>query len=788
MSMPERPSLPVDAVLDTVRSVVASEGVVVLEAPPGTGKTTRVPAALLDVVDGEIWVLEPRRVAARASAARVAEERGEPLGETVGYRVRFERQGSATTRLWYVTEALLTRRIVEDPDLRGIGAVVLDEFHERSIHTDLAFAYVRALRQRRPDLALVVMSATLDADRIATELAARRVRVEVPVFPLEVQHVARPDDRPVEVRVAAAVRACADRGDMLVFLPGIGEIHRCVDALAACGRDVVPLHGELDARAQDRALARGGRPRVVLATNVAETSVTVDGVDTVIDLGTARRSDWDPWSGLPTLALVPISRASAVQRAGRAARQGPGLCLRLYPRADFDARPADTPPELQRADLAGLVLDLAVSGVTSTEALPWLDAPPAAAWTSACTLLRRLRALDDAGGATPLGRVLARIPAHPRIARLVVEGAALGVGSASAALAAALGEPVRGGAGRSDPIEAALDGRGGRSDVRRQLEGALPRGALPAPAGAVRCATDEGALVRACFVAFPDRVGRRRGHLVTMAEGGRAELEPGTPGADGIVLVLDAERVGGRVRARSVTPLPEEWLLDDAEVRTVTTWTGTRVEAREALVYGAVTLEESPGQGDPVAIAELLFEHVVPLAHRVFADHDRAEALVHRVDWLRRAGIDLPELALRALVREACVGQASIAALEDISLVGIARSVAPELFAKLDALAPERIDLPGRARVQVHYPHDGDPYVASRMQDFFGLREGPRIGKGHPLVLHLLAPNQRPVQVTTDLRGFWERHWPTIRRELMRRYPRHAWPEDPRQLFKDDGT
>ena len=787
--MSKRHVLPVDAVLDTIREVVRRERAVVVEAPPGTGKTTRVPAALLDVVEGEVWVLEPRRVAARASAARVALERGETLGDTVGYRVRFERQGSAQTRLWYVTEALLTRRLVEDPELRGIGAIVLDEFHERSLHTDLAFAYVRALRARRPDLALVVMSATLDADRIALALGAQRVRVEAPLFPLDVQHVARVDDRPVEVRVAAAVRACADRGDMLVFLPGIGEIHRCVDSLADCGREVVPLHGELDARAQDRALARGSGPRVVLATNVAETSVTVDGVDTVIDLGTARRSDWDPWSGLPTLALLPVSRASAIQRAGRAARQGPGLCLRLYPRADFDARPMDTPPELQRADLAGLVLDLAVSGITTSDALPWLDAPPPAAWQAARTLLQRLRALDEGGEATPLGRLLARIPAHPRIGRLLVEGAALGVGAAAASLAAALGEPARGGSGRAvhDPIEAALEGRGGRNDVRRQLEGAVPRGPLPAPAGAARCATEELALVRACFVAFSDRVGRRRGHLVTLAEGGRAELEHGTPGGDGIVLVLDAERVGGRVRARGVTPLPEDWLLDDAEVRTLTTWTGSRVEAREALVYGAVVLEESPGQGDPVAIAELLFENVAPIAHRVFPDHDRAEALVHRVDWLRRAGVDLPELRLRDLVREACTGLASLASLEDVSLVATARGLAPEVFAHLDALAPERIDLPGRARVQVHYPPDGDPYVASRMQDFFGLREGPRIGQGHPLVLHLLAPNQRPVQVTTDLRGFWERHWPTIRRELMRRYPRHAWPEDPRQLFRDDG-
>lgn len=765
--MPLAP-LPVDAVLPEVLDALARAGAVVLEAPPGAGKTTRVPPALLEVVAGQVWVLEPRRVAARASAARVAAERGEPVGETVGFAMRLDRRVGPRTRLLYVTEALLGRRQLDDPDLRGIDAVVLDEFHERSIHTDLALARLAALRVRRPDLKLVVMSATIDGARVAAWLGAPRVRSEGRLYPVEVEYLPRRDERPVEVMAAAAVRAWRGEGDTLVFLPGVGEIERCAELLAGLDAEVLPLHGDLDAAAQDRALSRGTRRRVILATNVAETSLTVEGVTRVVDSGLARVAGFDPWTGLGTLERVPISRASADQRAGRAGRLGPGSCLRLYTRADFEARPAETPPELTRVDLTATVLE------TAGETLAWLDPPPPGAWRQAETLLRRLGALD-AGGRTAIGEAMARLPAHPRVARVLLEAVARGVPEAGAALAACLGERRR--AEVEDPVARALDGRlegpaeRERRALLRLLDG-VERGPRPASPG--------DALARALLAGFPDRVGRRRRGTVVFAEGGSGQLDPATPGEDGTVVVPGAERVGRTTRVRLCTPIPEDWLLDGATVHTEMRWVDDHVEVREQLRYGELVLDESPAAGDPEAVAALLAEHALPVAHRLFPDADRGLALVRRVDWLRRVGEPLPDLGWESLVRAACAGASSFAELGRRSLLDAARRgpLGPALDA-VDRLAPEAMPLGNRRRAPITYPPDQDPYLASRMQDFFGLADGPRLAGGRPLVLHLLAPSGRPVQVTSDLAGFWVRHYPAVRKELMRRYPRHYWPEDP---------
>jgi ATP-dependent helicase HrpB len=790
--------LPVESVLPQLLRALSEHGVAVLEAPPGTGKTTRVPVAVADVFPGQTWVLEPRRIAARAAATRVSAERGEPVGAHVGYAMRFERCAGPGTRVLYVTEAMLTRRLVEDPALDGIGAVILDEFHERSLHADTALAWVRALRRSRPDLRLVVMSATLDGERLAAALGCQRVRAQGTLHPVDVRHQERKDDRPLEARVSAAVRAALadpEGGDVLVFLPGLGEIARCTEALGTIAADVVPLHGELDSDAQDRALSRPAagsrgaahRRRVILATNVAETSVTVEGVRTVIDAGLARVAGHDAWSGLGTLDLQPVSRASATQRAGRAGRLGPGVCQRLYTRAEFEARPADTLPEVLRLDLCGLALDLAAAGNPDLE---WLDPPPPAAWRAASDLLVRLGAvprppnhrqpIDPAGTLTAIGRRMARMPVHPRVARVLVEAARLGAGQEGAAMAAAIGE--RGRREVVDRVDEALrPARGGRSDARarRQLE------VLAADVPVESHPAVSEALAHALLAGFPDRVGRRRGGQVVLAEGGRAELDPATPGPDGVVVVSEAERLGERVVVRSLTPIPEDWLLDGAEVRVTMSWAGERVDVREQLRYGAIVLEDLPGRGDPETVAALLADHALPVAHRVFTDHARAEAFVARVAWLRRIGA-LPggaDLALPTLVRQACAGCRSFSDLGNASLVAVAHAVLGLDAARVDALAPEHVQLPGRARAPVTYPPDADPWVSSRMQDFFGLRDGPRIANGRPLVLQLLAPNQRPVQVTTDLPGFWERHWPGIRKELMRKYPRHKWPEDPRAAY-----
>ncbi len=744
--------LPVDAVLPEVLEHLRARGAVVLESPPGSGKTTRVPVAVAGIVPGQVWVLEPRRIAARAAAQRVASELGEAVGETVGYAMRLDRQGGPRTRVWYVTEGVFTRRLDELP---GIDAVILDEFHERSIHTDLALAWCRQLRGSRPDLKIVVMSATLDGEAVARFLAAPRVRATGTIFPVEVRHAERKDERPLEQRVVAAVRAA--EGGVLAFLPGAGEIQRTAALLADL--DVYPLHGELDGAAQDAAL-RGTSPRkVVLATNVAETSVTVEGISTVVDCGLARQASFDPWTGLPGLDLVNIARDSAAQRAGRAGRLGPGTCVRLYSRADHDARPAHTVPEVRRIDLATTVLSLGGRPVQ------WFEAPPVGAWAAAEGLLRRLGLLDDSG-VTALGRSVRELPLSPRLGRLLREAEALGAGREGALLVTLFGRRLEG-----DLVGRALDGEGDQREAR-----ILSRHMMNRP-------VHHDGLARALFTAFPDRVGQRLGARVKLADGGAAECPPGR---DGYVVVTEVDRVHHRVRARNLTPVPGGWLLDAATVRDTMRWVGERVEVREELVYGDLVLDAAVGDGEPGAVAQLLYDNVAERIHNLVADWERGLALVQRVQFLVRQGAipagvlpDLPTLGLQA-----CAGCRSSRDLATASLVAVVRARLADP-ALVDRLAPEAIRLPGRARVPVVYEGD-EPHVASRLQDFFGLAEGPRILDGaYPLVVHLNAPSGRPVQVTRDLPGFWVKHYPAIRRELMRRHPRHRWPVDPAALYRE---
>lgn len=794
----------VHAALPGIQTALDERGVVVIEAPPGTGKTTRIPILLAGQEPcrrpGQVWVLEPRRIAARASAAFVARSIGESVGATIGYAVRFERRESGSTRVMYVTEALLGRRFLTDPSLLGqsgpVHTVVLDEFHERSIHTDLALARIRALRARpvelggRPDLRLVIMSATLDAVGLARALDAPVIRVEARRFPVELRPFARKDDRPLVEQVRAGVAAglaSLDRlppelNTVLVFLPGVGEIERCTDALGPdLARlpervELVPLHGELDGGSQDRALGACSSRRIILATNVAETSVTVAGVGVVVDSGLARVAGHDPWSGMPTLTVQPISRASADQRAGRAGRLGPGVCWRLY--SDYDQRPAALSPELQRSELSGLALEV------GSEDLPWLQPPPVAAWRAARALLVRLGGLtaEDRGDRTTIGEAMLGLPLAPRLARVLIEGAALGAGEEAAALVAVLG---RSRAGRAeDPVARVLDGTrltGEAEQERRQLA-ALVRGPGRVPGGGGAQADLAAKLVLALLAGFPDRVGERKGGRVVFAEGGSAIVDPATPGGDGFVVVPDAVSGDGGVRVRLLTRVPQDWLADRADVRTTVRWAGTRVEVREQLRFGELVLDEgvaTPASGsiEEGDVAAMLAAEVAPVAHRVFPDHATADALVGRITWLRRVGVDLPEVSLDVVVRQACTGSRSFADLGEVSLVAVIGRIVD--LVRVDALAPAAIPLGNRKRTPITYPPDQDPFIASRMQDFFGLSRSPLIAGDRPLVLHLLAPNQRPVQITGDLAGFWKNHWPGIRKELMRRYPRQLWPDNP---------
>jgi ATP-dependent helicase HrpB len=845
--------LPIDAMLPEVVAALRHGAAAVVEAPPGAGKTTRIPRALLDAGvtgAGEIVVLEPRRLAARMAARRVAEELGEAPGETVGWQVRFEDVTSRRTRIRFLTEALLTRRLVSEPTLPGVSAVVLDEFHERHLDADLALALLRRLqRSSRPDLKLVAMSATLEAKGVARFLGAPALRSEGRAFPVEVEYLSPQEaarDVRLDERVASAVRRALREhpdGHVLAFLPGAAEIRRTREALAAAevgGVDVMPLHGELPPAEQDRAVRPSARRKVVLSTNVAETSVTIEGVVAVVDSGLARVAAHSPWSGLPTLELRKVSRASAAQRAGRAGRTRPGRCLRLYTRHDHDGRPEHDVPEIRREDLAETALMLAAlsvrpeSGVAESEADGfWLDPPPAAAWQAAQALLTRLGAIDRAGALTTLGRRLLGFPLHPRLARVVVDAEERGAGREGALIAALLGErDIRerwdgerrrvAPTGSSDLLELASifdEAARARFDERRVRAMGLVPGAVQAVDRAYRqiarlvrpgtatATSTEQAMLMATLAGFPDRVARRRApgsDEVVLAGGGSARLAPESVVREAQVLVaVDAEerraRAGSRpgqggTVVRIASAATQEMLLDlfpdalryEEEVR----WNpaAERVDAFERLVYGDLVLEESRApKVDPDRASAALAEAALARGARAFAEEGAVDRLAARIAFAARhapeAGLPpLSEEDLAAALRELCAGRRSFAELREAGLEGaLLARLSPTQRGALERLAPDRVTLPGGRSVKVRYEGgDRPPFVESRLQDFFGMADGPKLAAGRvPLVLHLLAPNGRAQQVTTDLAGFWERHYPALRRELMRRYPKHAWPEDP---------
>jgi ATP-dependent helicase HrpB len=845
-------ALPIDGVLPEITAALRAGNSLVVEAPPGAGKTTRVPRALLDagLPPGEIWVLEPRRLPARLAAERVARELGERVGETVGYTVRFEDVSSPRTRLRFVTEGLLTRRLLSDPSLRGVAAVVLDEFHERHVATDLALALVRRLQLgARPDLRVCAMSATLEAAPIREFLGdCAGVRSEGRLHPIDVEHLDAPDDRPLADQVVGAVRRVLREGppgDVLVFLPGAAEIRRAADALAnipgAGELLVLPLHGDLSLEEQTRAVQPvPGRRKVILSTNVAESSITVEGVVAVVDSGLARVASHSPWTGLPTLAIAKVSQASATQRAGRAGRTRPGRALRLYTRHDLEARRAHDLPEIARADLADTLLLLAAMDVGPIDDFPWFEEPPAAALGAARELLGTLGALDGAGRLTALGRRMARFPVHPRLARLICEGEARGAAQGACLVAAIISErdirrgarasfgrgprgagPPQGESGeildlvdlyreaekarfRADALRSLeLDGRAleGVSRARKHLASGLD-GAERAAAPATREAEDE-ALRLATLAAFPDRVAKRRtptDKAVVLASGGSAELQF-EPGGEWLVAVDVEERApgpratGGRaggVAVRLAARIEPEWLLDvcgDAvtEIDTLAFNPETeRVERRTGLRLGGLVLDETVATAPPdEETARLLAEAALARGLERLAGAEDVPRLLARLALASAHAPEgtLPAIAgddVAALVRLACVGRRGFAELAEADLATIAlESFTPAARRALETLAPDRVTLPSGRAVKINYAADQPPWIESRLQDFFGMRAGPAIAGGRvPLTLHLLAPNGRAVQVTRDLANFWAQHYPPLRRELGRRYPRHSWPED----------
>lgn len=833
-------ALPIDPLLPEIVQTVRRSAALVLEAPPGAGKTTRVPRALLEAKllgDQEVLVLQPRRLPTRLAARRVAEELGQEVGQTVGYQMRFEDIGGPKTRLRFLTEGVLTRRLLSEPELRGVGAVVLDEFHERHLATDLALALLRRLQQTtRPDLKLLVMSATLEAAPIAGYLGDCPVlRSEGRRFEVTVEHLPSPDERPLDQQVLAAMKRLLQSGrdgDVLVFLPGAAEIRRareaCADLAARHGWEIHALHGDLPPAEQDRAVRPGPRRKIILSTNVAETSVTIEGVGVVIDSGLFRLASHSPWSGLPVLSLAKTSKASATQRAGRAGRTREGHCLRLYTRHDFESRRDHETPEIRRMDLAEAVLALRASGVRDLSAFPWFEPPPPQALEAAVRLLSTLGAVAADGGLTDVGRRLLRFPVHPRLARVVVEAERRGVADEGATAAALLGErdirrearsrlgpagshgPATGGSsGPSDVLELMellRDGRGagleqGAVAAVQRVEKQLRRLARRDAARPGSAQDVEQAVMLGLLAGYPDRIARRRrpnSPEVVLSGGGSATLaETSVVREPELLVALDAEeRPGARggVVVRLASQVEPEWLLelfpdrirDSAELR----WNGDagRVERITRLSYDDLVLEETRGPAPPSEEAAKLLADAV--LQRARSRPEEAEALA---GWLRRlelvagafpaAGFPrFDEAAMRDGVAALCAGARSLEELGGASLPeALAARLTGDQQRLLATMAPERVTLAGGRQVRVHYEVGKPPWIESRLQDFFGSATGPAIGQGRvPLVIHLLAPNQRAVQVTTDLSGFWDRHYPAIRKELMRKYPRHSWPEDPR--------
>ncbi|MGZ3424638.1 MAG: ATP-dependent helicase HrpB [Polyangiales bacterium] len=813
--------LPIDPVLPELLAISRSRGVVVLEAPPGAGKTTRVPPALLDAMpEGEVIVLEPRRLAARLSAIRVASERGELVGQTVGYDVRFDRAIGPKTRLRYVTEGILARRLLEDRTLRGVAAVVLDEFHERHLQSDLALGLLKRLRENeRPDLKLVVMSATLDAAPVAAYLGdAPRITSEGRRFAVSIEYLPRPDDRPLQLQIASAIRDLARSGldgDVLVFLPGAAEIRRAADACEGVARDhdllVVTLHGDLSPTQQDAALAPANKRKVILSTNVAETSVTIEGVVAVIDSGLARIAGHDPWTGRSTLDVGKISRSSATQRAGRAGRVREGRAIRLYTKGDHDARPEHDAPEVVRVDLAEAILGLHSSGI-DPRTFPWLTPPPPNAVDGAESLLARLGAIE-AGKLTATGARMLKFPLAPRLSRMVVEGERRFVAGDACTAAAILahGRDIYSGGhvehvdGTSDLAMRIVDLRD-RHHVDRGAAAQIERirAQLARLVDDRKGAEDPDAALRMAILAgFPDRVARRRsstsGRLgasrdLLLCTGGSAVLaENSVVRTDTFLVAVEAQDRRGVTTVWLASAIEPDWLIDlfpeKIEETVAVTWNAEaeRVEATERMLYDKLVIDErSAGKSARSAIARMLVDRALAAGLRTFVGDD-LDLLRARIAFLREKMPDaeipsLDDAALREMLVTACEGRRSFAELRAAGLLDeIRNAVGYEALAKIDRLAPTHVVLGNGRRATVDYVPGQAPALSSRLQDFFGSVETPRLADGRvPVVLHLLAPNGRDVQVTTDLAGFWANHYPSIRKELMRRYPRHAWPEDPK--------
>jgi ATP-dependent helicase HrpB len=820
-------SCPIDDALPRLRDAVLKHQAVVLQAPPGAGKTTRVPLALLDILPaGKIVMLEPRRLATVSAARWMAHQLGEEAGGTVGYAIRFDTRITSRTRIEVVTEGVLTRRIQADPGLAGTSLVIFDEFHERSLHADLALALCLDVQKGlRPDLKLLIMSATVDADPIAALLGGAPVVASAGrAFPVEERFLGeRQEPLPLRVSYAVITALRETNGDILVFLPGTGEIRAAIRELEDSidlreeRLSLHPLYGDLPFDEQERAiLPSSDHRKVVLATNIAETSLTIEGVRVVIDGGLTRMLRYDPVTGMNRLLTVPLSRASAEQRRGRAGRLGPGVCYRLYGIDNLKGMSPYSPPEILVSDLVPLVLELAVWGIRDPSELAWLDPPPRAAWDTGLRLLQDLGGLDNLGLVTPAGREMVRLPLHPRLACLLLHSRTLGCLRLGADLAALLTEKDIMWQGREertvhepdilDRVEALRTARRGKHDPRidpaalRRVERTATqiRELMNIPSGVEE--ESPNLVSRLLLSAYPDRICRRRAEAVGIfvhmqGRAVRVSRDSHLLGSPYLIAVrVDAgERAEGFVHlAAAVTA---EVLREDCagSIRTVriVRWDDRekRVRATVEDRLGNIVLSSRPEAPNDDEVLPILLSEIRK-DHRLLSFSREARQLQARVTLIRGAfpHEDWPDLSKSALFERPQKWLTS-------SLFGI-RTAAD--FARIDTLhaiksrltwdqqrlleerAPAAVTVPSGSRIKLDYLQGGTPVLAVRLQELFGLADTPTIANGRVRVLlHLLSPAGRPVQVTQDLRNFWNAVYPEVRKELRGRYPRHPWPDDP---------
>ena len=793
--------LPIHAVLPDLLTALRGGSNAVLVAPPGAGKTTAVAPALLTEpwCDGEILLLSPRRLAARAAAERMAALAGEKVGATFGYATRMDTRRSAATRVTVVTEGIFVNRIQADPELAGVSAVLFDEVHERSLDSDFGLALaLDAQGALRPDLRLVAMSATLDGARFSDLMdGAPVIESEGRSYPLELRHLGRPAEARIDEPVAAAIRQALREaeGGILAFLPGVAEIERTAERLGDIpGAVVHKLHGSLDPAAQRAAIAPDatGRRKIVLATSIAETSLTLDGIRVVVDSGLARRPRYDRAAGMTRLVTERASQAAATQRAGRAARQGPGVTYRLWEAAATAGLPPYDPPEILEADLSALTLDCALWGVADPRALRWLDAPPAAAVAEARARLTTLDALDADARPTAHGKAIAALPLPPRLGHMLVRAGELGMATTAAQVAVLLGE--RGLGGNDADLEARMrrwrGERGQRAEAARKLAERWAKLVPAAPASAEPTAEQ---LALCIALAFPDRIARRRdasGETWASAGGRGFRLDPASALARHEWLaVAETQGMAAGARILSAAPLDpaqiESLFADRIETRRQVRFDpGTgRVETTRERRLGAIRLSSGPDSAaDPDEIAAALLEGVRAHGLALLPWSDTAQALRTRAAYAR-----IESLADAALIADLDDWLPALLAgkrrLDAVSGEGLTQALQNRIGwdgqQALDRLAPARLETPAGSSHAIDYAAEGGPTVEVRVQALFGLATHPVLGDGTPLILSLTSPAGRPIQTTRDLPGFWKGSWADVAKDMRGRYPRHPWPDDP---------